>query len=167
MAESERIAVERALTSHYLGTESGNGAGPVRTINASRSSLAEALGPACGTDPVAMLARACDGPLATAHVLSDGWNAEWPDAGSPGFFRYLVLTCAVVALADDADSRDFGVNLAALWQCDNIFGNRAVSVRRTRLESDGGCGKDGVHQGNRWTPWNKPRAGRAAATTAS
>lgn len=136
MAELEQEVVERALTTHYLGTESGYGAGPVRTINASRSSLAGALGPACGTDPVAMLTRACGGPFATAHVLSDGWNATWPDAGSPGFFRYLVLTCAVVALADDADSRDFGVNLAALWQCDNIFGSRvALPGLWTKLEA--------------------------------
>ncbi|MCK6376258.1 MAG: hypothetical protein L6Q76_00360 [Polyangiaceae bacterium] len=126
MGESIRIAVERALTNHFLGTTSGFGAGPVRTIDAAPSNLSVALGQQFGPDPVTVLAEACDGPYVTARVLSDGWDARWPDAESPGFFRYLVLSCAVVALAVDADSKDFGINLAALWRCDNIFGSRAA-----------------------------------------
>ncbi|MCK6422468.1 MAG: hypothetical protein L6Q73_16365 [Aquabacterium sp.] len=42
-----------------------------------------------------------------------------------------------------------------------------VSVRRTHLEAGWFNGKDGVHQGDRWTPWNKPRRAPGAATTAS
>jgi methyl-accepting chemotaxis protein len=40
----------------------------------------------------------------------------------------------------------------------------AVSVRRTHLEADRAGGKDGVHQGDRWTPWSKRLRDPGAAT---
>ena len=49
----------------------------------------------------------------------------------------------------------------------DVFSRRIVSVRRTHLEWFGLGGEDGVHQRKRWTPWNKPRRARGAATMAS
>lgn len=123
---SHRLHVEKALTAYYLGTESGNGAGPVRFIDASRTALAKALGPLAGEDAVSSLANACDGPIETAQVLAFGWSGRWPDSQCPGYLRFLVLTCAVVSIADGADSREFGLNLASLWDCENIFSNRTA-----------------------------------------
>jgi len=40
-----------------------------------------------------------------------------------------------------------------------------VSVRRTHLERDEGRQDDGVHQGRKWTPCNKPSARHADGTT--
>lgn len=122
---SHRLQVERALTHYYFGTDSGNGAGPVRSLDASRATLAKALGALAGEDAVTALAQACDGPSETAHVLAVGWRGQWPDSQSPGYLRYLVLTCAVVSLADEAKSHEFGLNLAALWGCENIFRDRS------------------------------------------
>lgn len=123
---AHRLLIEKALTAYYLGTDSGNGAGPVRFIDASRATLEAALGHLGQGDAIAALAQACDGPDATAQVLALGWSARWPDPLSPGYLRFLVLTCAVVSIADDADSREFGRNLAALWGCDNIFQDRTA-----------------------------------------
>lgn len=123
---AHRLVIERALTAYYLGTDSGNGAGPVRFIDASRATLEAALGEIAQGDPVAALAQACDGPDTTAQVLALGWSARWPDPLSPGYLRFLVLTCAVVSIADDSASREFGLNLAALLGCDNIFQDRTA-----------------------------------------
>jgi hypothetical protein len=48
------------------------------------------------------------------------------DQDSPGFLRYLVLTCAVVASADSSpDTHDFGKNLQRLFGTRRSFGQRS------------------------------------------
>lgn len=122
---SERVAVEHALVAFYL-TEGENGAGPVRYLDASRKALEEALGELSGEDALQTLARACDGPESVAKVLDIGWSSRWPDHMAPGFFRFLILTCAVVAEADAAKTKEFGQNLAAIFRCENIFQSRSA-----------------------------------------
>lgn len=124
VVNSDCLHVERALVNYYLGAGDSGSAGPVRFIDASRPTLARALGLGTNADPMPVLARGCDGADSVARVLADGWSGKWPDSETPGFFRYLVLTCAVVALADRADSREFGGNLAAIFRCGNVFQDR-------------------------------------------
>src|SRR5687767_5112668 len=106
-----RDEVENALAAHYLRSDGPCGAGPLRYIDATRSELALAL-KTNEASVIKKLAAACDGASTVSDVLARGWNRKWPETESPGYFRFLVLTCAVVAAADDnPDTRDFGRNL--------------------------------------------------------
>lgn len=119
-----RKETEARLVRHYLYTDGAGGAGPVTYIDASREELAEAIGVSRG-EAIAALLSACGDEDEVAQVFADGWSAAWPDKGSPGFFRYLVLTCAVVASADEnEDSQDFGLNLQRLYRTRRTFGQR-------------------------------------------
>ncbi len=102
------MEVERRLVRHYLYTDGAAGSGPLTYVDASPGALREALGEAA----LETLARACGPAETVARVLAAGWNVRSPDPSVPGYFRYLVLTCAVVATADDnPDTQDFGRNL--------------------------------------------------------
>ncbi|WP_370885365.1 hypothetical protein [Caballeronia sp. RCC_10] len=50
-----------------------------------------------------------------------------PAPGLPGFLRYLVMTCAIVATADSNDiTREFGENLARVFGTQSPFNNRSA-----------------------------------------
>lgn len=123
---ADQLRVEAALTAYYLCSDGAFGAGPLCYIDASESQLRAALGVAHDADPVRILARACGGPRAMADALANGLVPFKPKPGLPGFFRYLVMTCAIVATADNNDStQDFGKNLARAFGSENPFNNRS------------------------------------------
>ncbi|MEX3955998.1 hypothetical protein [Trinickia sp. EG282A] len=123
---ADQLCVEAALTAYYLHSDGGFGAGALRYIDASESQLRAALGIARDADPVKVLAEACGGPAAMADALAYGLVPFKPRPGLPGFFRFLVMTCAIVATADSNDStRDFGKNLARAFGTQTPFNNRS------------------------------------------
>lgn len=107
-------AAERRLVRHYLRTDGAFGAGPLTYLDATRDELGTAL-ELEPEDAVIALMEACGGGNEIAKTLAHGWNRPWRAPDSPGFFRYLVLTCAVVASADEnPETQDFGANLQKL-----------------------------------------------------
>lgn len=119
------LEIERRLIRHYLRTDGAGGAGPLRYIDASDLELAEALGASSPSDALRILYEGCGGGDSIARVLSEGWHARWQDRSVPGFFRYLILTCTVVALADtDRNSREFGRNLQRIFHTQRTFSSR-------------------------------------------
>lgn len=86
--------VEAKLVHHYLHTEGAGGAGPLKFIDASEAELQEALGTNDPKSAMRMLLAAC-GEEETVRVLERGWTGQRLDTEAPGFFRFLVLTCAV------------------------------------------------------------------------
>ncbi|MCC8402031.1 hypothetical protein LJ655_09010 [Paraburkholderia sp. MMS20-SJTN17] len=61
-----------------------------------------------------------------ADALAYGLVPFKPRPGLPGFFRFLVMTCAIVASADSNDStREFGENLARAFGTQNPFNYRS------------------------------------------
>jgi hypothetical protein len=123
---AEQLHVEDALTAHYLNADGAFGAGTLRYLDASEPQLRAALGLAQDTDPVEILARACGGETAMSDALAYGLVPYKPRPGLPGFFRYLVMTCAIVATADSNDAtQEFGKNLAQAFGSRNPFNNRS------------------------------------------
>src|SRR5690606_14711665 len=121
------LTVEQRLVRYYLHTDGPHGAGPLRFIDASLPSIRAALEiEGDEAEVFAALARACGGPEKIAQVLAQGWSGHWPDATCPGFFRYLVLACAVVASADRNDrTREFGRNMQRVLNTTRTFNQRA------------------------------------------
>ncbi|MBN3831590.1 hypothetical protein [Burkholderia sp. Ac-20344] len=123
---ADQLRVEAALTAYYLHSDGAFGAGPLRYIDASESQLRMALNIAQDADPVRLLAAACGGPAAMIDALANGVVPFKPKPGLPGFFRFLVMTCAIVATADNNDStQEFGENLARAFGTQNPFNNRS------------------------------------------
>lgn len=123
---ADQLRVEAALTAYYLHSDGAFGAGPLRYIDASESQLRMALNIAQDADPVRLLAAACGGPAAMIDALANGVVPFKPRPGLPGFFRFLVMTCAIVATADNNDStQEFGENLARAFGTQNPFNNRS------------------------------------------
>jgi len=119
------LEVEWRLVRHYLHTDGPGGAGPLRYIDASDLELAEVFGTSIPSDAIAILYDGCNCDGRIARVLSEGWQAHWPDPRAPGFFRYLILTCTVVALADmDKNSQEFSRNLQRLFNTTRSFSSR-------------------------------------------
>jgi hypothetical protein len=121
------IELEKRLVTHYLRTDGPGGAGALRFIDASRSEVRDALQLQLDDHEVLpTLADGCGGEEQIFQVLSQGWNAIWPDRETPGFFRFLLLTCAVVASADSNDkTQEFGSNLQILLGTTRRFNQRA------------------------------------------
>lgn len=112
------LDIERLLTSHYLRADSKDGGGPIRYVDATDLELNEALE---RDDGFEALVRACGSAPEVARVLGDGFYGKWPDSEAPGFLRFLILCCAVVARSDaNSATKDFRVNLSA------AFGNEAA-----------------------------------------
>lgn len=123
---ADQLRVEAALTAYYLHSDGAFGAGPLRYIDASEPQLRMALKIAHDADPVRLLAAACGGPAAMTDALANGVVPFKPRPGLPGFFRFLVMTCAIVATADNNDStQEFGKNLARAFGTQNPFNNRS------------------------------------------
>jgi hypothetical protein len=123
---ADQLRVEAALTAYYLHTDGAFGAGPLRYIDASEPQLRKALNVAHDVDPVRFLAAACGGAAAMSDALTNGVVPFKPKPGLPGFFRFLVMTCAIVATADNNDStQEFGENLARAFGTQNPFNNRS------------------------------------------
>lgn len=119
--------VEAALTAHYLRSDGPSGAGPLRYIDASRPELRRALGCGQEVDPLRLLGSACGGAYTMASLLAYGWDGSSEERRTPGFFRFLVLTCGTVAAADaNRESREFGANLSAAFGTAHAFANRAA-----------------------------------------
>lgn len=110
--------VERLLTVHYLRADGKDGGGAIRYVDATDPELNEALG---RDDGFEALVRACGSASEVARVLADGFVGKWPDPEAPGFFRFLIMCCAVVARSDaNSATKNFRVNLSA------AFGNGAT-----------------------------------------
>ena len=123
---NQALEVERSLVRHYLHSDGPLGAAACRYIDASTTALRVALNCAEGVDPVLYLADAC-GADETAMVLSNGWSDDWTDKHSPGFFRFLILTCAVVSTQEvGRSSREFGATLARTLNTNQGYGNRTA-----------------------------------------
>lgn len=119
------LEVERRLVQHYLYRDGAGGAGPLRYIDASDVELAEAFNASSAEEALRILYEGCGGDDSIARVLAEGWHARWPDPGAPGYFRYLVLTCTVVALADaDENSQEFSRNLQRIFRTKKHIGSR-------------------------------------------
>jgi len=92
----------------------------LRYVDATLPELSEALGDA---DPFGVLVRACGTAAEVARVFANGFAGGWLDPDAPGFLRYLILSCAVVARADsNAETKDFRRNLAAALGPGACFG---------------------------------------------
>jgi hypothetical protein len=95
--------LEEALTRHYLRTDGKSGTGPLRFLDATPAELARALSWSNGR-PEEILAQFYSS-FHTHYVrqaLQDGIAMQAPAgvAGS-GWFKYLVLTCAIVCTSDE------------------------------------------------------------------
>ena len=115
--------VEQALVDHYLGTLGKSGSGPLRYLDASGSELAVALDADTAEQGLQKLLAACGSPRNIQWVLHSGVPSG---NETPGFLRYLILTCAVIASSGEAggSEHEFGSTLARLLGCDDIFGRR-------------------------------------------
>ncbi|MDM0109832.1 hypothetical protein QTH97_33290 [Variovorax sp. J22R24] len=119
------VQIESALVRHYLRSDGQAGAGPLTYLDATESALCEALEAPDTVTAKEWLAYGCGGAQIVSDVLDGGWTAAWPDADAPGYFRFLVLTCAVVASAhEDQESQDFGHNLKRLLRTDKLIHSR-------------------------------------------
>ena len=125
MATVDPSNVERALTAYYLQTDGPAGAGPVRYLDASRESLSIALRGVCESDPLKCLAASCGGAHRTSAVYAGGFSQDWADQSSPGYLRYLVLSCAVIAQLEPGGN-NFRIKLSDLFQewGPSLFQNR-------------------------------------------
>lgn len=124
---AEQQHVESALAAYYLRSDGPFGAGALRYIDASPSQLAMALSLDESCNPVKELGRACGGAQTMSRVLAHGMVSQTKAADAPGFFRFLVMTCAIVATADGNDrTQEFGENLALAFDSPNLFTNRAA-----------------------------------------
>ena len=123
MPSSEEV--ERALVDHYLSSEGPGGAGPLTFIDATGEALGEALGAPNPETATAWLVHACGGAVLVARVLKHGWpDTRTATKDVPGHFRFLVLACAVVARAHDADKQEFGHNLRLMLASGMAFNER-------------------------------------------
>lgn len=123
------VELEYRLVRYYLHTDGVGGAGPLTYIDASRTVLQTAMDAPDEAAAIAALVDGC-GELRTADFLENGWTARWPREDCPGWFRFLVLTCAVVAEADrNPVSQDFGQNLNIMFGTHNRFMNRTALPR--------------------------------------
>lgn len=117
--------VERRLTVHYLCAEGSEGGSQVRYVDATDLELNAALE---RDDGFEALVRACGSASDVARVLADGFVGRWPDPEAPGFLRFLIVCCAVVARSDaNAATKDLRRNLSA------AFGNGATFNRLDAL----------------------------------
>lgn len=128
------VKIEAALVTYFLGSNGSNGAGPVTYLDATAPALCEALGAPNFEVVKDWLGQACGGAEGVGEVFEHGWTAAWPDSNAPGYFRFLVLSCAVVASAHvDEESQDFGHNLKGFLRTDRTIGRRALPGLWKRL----------------------------------
>jgi hypothetical protein len=94
---------EEALTRHYLRTDGGSGASPLRFLDATPAELARALSlPSERSDDMMAEFYSSFHPYLIRQALQDGIAAPAPsNVIGPGWFKYLVLTCAITCTADD------------------------------------------------------------------
>lgn len=112
------LEVERLLVVHYLRAEGADGGSALRYVDATDLELNAALE---RDDGFEALILACGSAPEVARVLADGFVGRWPDSEAPGFFRFLIVCCAVVARSDtNAATKNFRLNLSA------AFGNGAT-----------------------------------------
>ncbi|MEQ6475570.1 hypothetical protein [Comamonas sp. wu1-DMT] len=129
------VKIEAALVTYFLGSNGLNGAGPVTYLDATEPALCEALDAPNFEVAKGWLGQACGGAEGVGEVFEHGWTAAWPDSNAPGYFRFLVLSCAVVASAHaDEESQDFGHNLKGFLRTDRAIGRRALPDLWKRLE---------------------------------
>jgi hypothetical protein len=108
--------IEEALTRHYLRTDGKSGAGPLRFLDATPAELARALSWPNGR-PEDILARFYSSfhDYYIRQAFRDGIVMPAPaGVAGPGWFKYLVLTCAIVCMSDEISQLgDFRKRLAA------------------------------------------------------
>jgi hypothetical protein len=129
--------VESKLVSHYLSTSGPGGATSLTHIDASRAELAECLGVSNFEQAVEQVRDACGTDVDVSEFLASGTHPQGMPPAVPGFFRYLLLTCLVVASADEnKETQEFGKNLQRLFNTRRSFGNRqALPIMWRRLVS--------------------------------
>ncbi len=129
-SQAEQQRFEAVLVRHYLRSDGPFAGGALRSIDASPGQLAAALGVDEERDAVRILARACGGALVMQRVLASGMPSRTEADDAPGFFRHLVMTCAIVAIADrNAVTQEFGENLALAFGSPNIYSRREALPR--------------------------------------
>jgi len=79
------------------------------------------------------------------------------------FTRAAALAAIGVALAAPASASEALARKYACTACHQV--DKKVCVRQSHLEAREFGGKDGVHQGLRWTPCQKPNPRHADAMT--
>src|SRR5258707_2639014 len=105
---------EDCLTRHYLRSDGPFGDGPIFFIDATPSELKAAAGREDWSEEAARLSflRSLSVSEARSWLGSRGVPAGL-DYETPGYFRYLVLTCFVVATDDQlSNTHDFRLRLA-------------------------------------------------------
>ena len=128
--EELALDVETKLVKHYLSTAGSGGATSLTHIDASQAELAEGLGITNPDEAVQLVLDACGGDWGISDFLAYGSHPyQWsPDL--PGYFRFLLLTCVVVASADDnEETQEFSKNLQRLCRTRRSFGNRQALPR--------------------------------------
>lgn len=122
--------IESKLVAHYLSTSGPDGSASLTHIDASRTELAECFGLANPEAAVALVCEACGTGLDVYEFLAFGTYPNGMPDEVPGFFRFLLLTCVVVASADEnKETREFGKNLQRLLSTTRVFGHRQALPR--------------------------------------
>lgn len=116
---------EGLLFKRYIATDGPEGPGPLRYVDATESSLREALCLDTGADPIAALVLSCGPEARIRRVFADGVDAiEDGRDFELGVLRYLVLACAVAA-RDEPGENNFRVKLARSCGVEIPFANIA------------------------------------------
>jgi hypothetical protein len=114
---------EACLIHHYLRADGPYGSGPITFIDATPAELRTAAGRDDWSEEDAR--QSFLGSFNAAELRSWLGGRVMPtrlDDATPGYFRYLVLTCFVVATDDEAsDTHDFRLRLARVLGMEGAF----------------------------------------------
>lgn len=130
------LDVESKLVAHYLSTTGAYGSASLTHIDATGLEIADCLGMSDPQQAILCVRDACGSEVDVSDFLAYGTFPGGMPPDLPGYFRFLVLTCIVVASADEnVKTQEFGKNLQRLLDTTRSFGNRqALPVMWHRLE---------------------------------
>ena len=120
------LKIEEALTRHYLRTDGGQGSGPLKFIDASPAEMARAFGKLPSEAEKARLEFLQSFSAQGVHdelCLEEAPRLNY-DRETPGFFRYLMLTCLIASTGRNISSAgQFRPRLVELLGADRTFQN--------------------------------------------
>ncbi len=129
---------EDRLTAHYLRSDGPLGSSPLLFVDATPLEIGSAAGLG-GTDTEVQKTFLAQFNAASVAAWLGGGNTPWvPSGGStPGFFRFLVLTCFITAAEQGAGtSRNFRIRLGELLGLEgpvnSVLGVNELWVRLAR-----------------------------------
>jgi hypothetical protein len=113
---------EACFTHHYLRSDGPFGDGPITFIDATPAEIRDAAGRDEWSEEAARLSFLSSISAAEARSWLGGRVVQASDSATPGYLRYLVLTCYVVATDDElSDTHDFRLRLAHVLGTEAAF----------------------------------------------